>query len=365
MAAGTRWGIVLDSSTQHLLQRVARARTVPVREARAARILLLRDGEVPCRVIARRLGCGTATIAKTCRRFVEGGWDAVCRERPRGRPRSYPPEDVQAVQNWAQTAPQAHGLPVTRWSLTWLQHCWSASRRAAPPARSTLRRWYRAIRLPWYRVRSWCTSPDPQYHDKLTAICDAYRLHSPDTAVLCYDQKPHLQALGRRVPLRPAAPGRPGRQEHDYHRNGTVDLHGLYDTRSGRCILACRPNHKQETIADFLFETLRQWPQPRIFLIADNLAANHAPAVRQALQRIEAEHGTTITVLQTPTHSSWANQIERLFADLQTGLLDYLEVPSTQALDDAIQQWAQWRNHHPTPFRWTYHPDSALRGTGH
>jgi len=365
MAAGTRWGIVLDSTTQDLLHRVTRARTVSVREARAARILLLRDQGIPCRTIAQSLHCGTATIAKTCRRFVEGGWDAVCRERPRGRPRSYPPGDIQAVLGWAQTAPQAHNLPITRWSLTWVQHCWRTSRRAAPPARSTLRRWYRAIRLPWYRIRSWCTSSDPQYHAKLTAICHAYRLNSPDIAVLCYDQKPHLQALGRRVPLRPSGPDRPGRREHGYRRNGTVDLHGLYDIRSGQCLLACRPNHNQETIAGFLLETLRQWPQPRIFLIVDNLAANHAPAVRQALQRIEAEQGKTITVLPTPTHSSWANQIERLFADLQRGLLDYLEVPSTQALDEALQHWSQWRSLHPTPFKWTYHPDSALRDTGH
>jgi transposase len=272
---------------------------------------------------------------------------------------------VQAVQDWAQTAPQAHDLAITRWSLAWLQELWRAVRTDVPPARSTFRRWCKAIKLSWYRIRSWCTSSDPQYHAKLAAICDAYLHAPPDVAVLCYDQKPHLQALDRRVPLRPPRPGLPGRQEHDYHRNGTLDLHALYDTRSGRCLLACRPDHKQHTIADFLFQALRQWPQKKILLILDNLQANQAPAVRQALQRLQTEHAKTVTVLPTPTYSSWANQVERLFADLQRELLDYLEVPSTQALEEALQQWAQCRNTQPKPLNWTYHPDSALSATGH
>lgn len=365
MAIGTRYPIVLDSPTRNLLRQVSRARKASVREARAAKILLLRHQRIPFRTIARRLRCGAATIAKTCRRFLEGGWKTVCRERPRGRPPSYPPADVEDVQNWAQTSPQAHELPVTRWSLAWLQERWRTARAAVPPARSTLRRWCQAAKLSWYRVRSWCTSTDPQYHAKLTAICDAYLQAPPDVAVLCYDQKPHLQALSRRFPMRPPKPGRPGRQEHDYHRNGTLDLHALYDTRSGQCLVACRPDHKQDTIADFLLEALRQRPQSRILLITDNLQANHAPAVRQALNRLQEDHGKTVTVLRTPTYSSWANQVERLFADLQTELLDHLEVSSIQALEQAVQQWVQWRNTNPKPLNWTYHPDSALPATGH
>jgi transposase len=112
-------------------------------------------------------------------------------------------------------------------------------------------------------------------------------------------------------------------------------------------------------------EALRQWPQTQIVLIADNLQANHAPAVRQALQRLQEDYGKTVTVLRTPTYSSWANQVERLFADLQRELLDHLEVPSIQALEQAIQDWTHWRNTNPKPLNWTYHPDSALPATGH
>jgi transposase len=365
MAVGTRYPIVLDPVTQGLLIGVRNSRKAAVRDVRTANILLDRALGIQVRTIARRLRCGTATIAKTCRRFLEGGWELGGRERPRGRPRCYPQAQVEQVQGWAQTAPQAHELPVTRWSLAWFQELWRSGQSPKPPARSTLRRWCQAADLAWYRIRSWCTSNDPDYLPKLTAVCDAYLKTPPKVAVLCYDQKPHIQALARRVPNRPPEPGKPGRQEHDYLRRGTIDLHALYDTRSGQSVFACRPNHKQDTIAAFLLDALSQRPESEVLLITDNLNANHAPAVTKALTRLAKECCKTVTVLCIPTHSSWANQVERLFADVQRELLDHLEAESTEALQGALGQWFHWRNAHPKPFEWKYHPDSALRRTGH
>jgi hypothetical protein len=40
--------------------------------------------------------------------------------------------------------------------------------------------------------------------------------------VICADEKSQLQALGRRHASVPRGPGRPGRFEFDYQRNGTL-----------------------------------------------------------------------------------------------------------------------------------------------
>ncbi|MCC7492911.1 MAG: IS630 family transposase [Fimbriimonadaceae bacterium] len=357
----TRYPIVLDGELRSSLEAVAAARCAPLREVRAARVLLLRADQVPVRPVMARVGCASETVARICRRFCAGGWAAVCREQPRGRPARYSDRDRERVMAWAGADPLALLLPVSRWSLAWLQRCWQRHLHRRPPARSTLWRWLTAARLPWHRIRSWCRTSDPHYAAKARAICDAYRQADPQTVVLCYDQKPHVQALSRRHRLRPPQPGQPGQQDHDYHRHGTLCLHALLDTSTGRCCAALRGDHRAETIARLLERWLAARPEPRVLLILDNLSANHAPAVKAALARC----GKQVTVLPTPTYSSWLNQVEAVFGHLQRELLEHLQSWSTDHLARQLRGWfASW-NARAKPFRWTFLVDPALCGTGH
>lgn len=362
MAAGTRYLIVLDPDLREQLARIANARSEVVGLVRRAQVLLARaDGE-RVRDICARLRCSSGFIAKVCARFCTGGWLAARREGSRGAPVRRPAEECAQVCELAQTPPSAHGLPHTRWSLGLIQQTVAAALPdQPPPSCSTLRRWLHAARLPWWRVRSWCTSNDPDFAAKERAVCDAY-LHAPaQWAVLCYDQTPHLQALGRRVAQRPCRTRRPACREHDYQRHGTADLHCLLDTRSGACVARMAADHTQQTIARFLAGALAQRPEQQIILVMDNLSANHAPAVRAALDSL----GKLVLVVRTPTHSSWLNQVERVFADLKRQVLDLLEVNSIYQLARAVRRWFRDRNRSAKPYCWRYHPDSRLAGAGH
>lgn len=361
MPPRTRYPIVLAPSQRTSLEAIAAARSRPWREVRAASILLLRADGVPVRQIQDELRCGSGTVARLCRLFCEGGWEAARTEGRRGRPTAYSDRDRQRVLDWATASPQALGLPVTRWSLAWLQRCWRRQLGRRPPARSTLQRWLTAAAIPWFRTRSWCRTNDPAYHAKARAICDAYRLLDPDTAVLCYDQKPHLQALSRRHRNRPPRARRAGQRDHDYQRHGTVCLHALHDVRSGRCRAVTRDDHCGATIAKLLGRWCAERPEPRILLVMDNLSANHAPAVKQALRRC----GKEVVVLRTPTYSSWLNQVEAVFGHLQRELLDNLQSCSVSQLRRQLRGWFQSWNARVKPFRWTFHVDSALCGTAH
>lgn len=365
MAAGTRYPIVLDPDTCRQLTRLVHARASAVGVVRRAQVLLARHAGEPVRAVCLRLRCSSAFVAKVCARFHHGGWAAARRERPRGRPPRRSPELRQAAVEWAQTPPLALGVPHTRWSLHQLRgHAARTLPDEPPPARSSLQRWLKAARIPWWRARSWCTTNDPDFDRKERLVCDAY-LHAPaHYAVLCYDQAPHLQALSRRVGHRPPRPGQPARREHDYRRRGTADLHALLDCRTGHCRWAMTWRHDQQTIAKLLYRWLSRRPERHIILIMDNLSANHAPAVQRALDAV-ARLGKLVLVCRIPTHSSWLNQVERVFADLQTQLLQLQESRSVRQLALAIGRWMQFRNRDARPYRWTYHPDSRLSGTGH
>lgn len=361
MATGTRYDVVLTDSQRHLLDQVQRSRTCPARQQRNATILLLRADGVPTRACAARVGCARRTITRVCRLFCDGGWDVVCTEQPRGKPPSYRDADRQRVLEWAQLNPQALGLAINRWSLRWLQIYWEQRLRRPAPARSTLQRWLRAAHIPWYRRDTFCRSNDPEKAVKTELVCDAYVYAPADWALLCYDQKPTLQALSRPHHDRPPIPDHPAQYDHVYQRHGTTDLHLLYDVRSGRCCHACRPDHRQDTIAALLGPWLRRRDEQKILLISDNLAAIHAPAVQAALDRT----GKLVLVFRTPTYSSWLNQAERVFADLQRELLDRLWAGSVGHLVAQLRRWFALRNAHATPFNWTWHPGLVLDGTGH
>lgn len=352
MATGTRYAVVLPDDLRSLLETLSRSRTAPARQKRNAQVLLLRADGVPYQTIVSTVGCSNDTVATVCRTYCEQGWEATCREAPRGKPWSYSAAERQEVLAWAQTDPQALGLPVSRWSLAWLRVLWSRRKATPAPSRETLRRWLRAANIAWFSTHSFCRSNDPNWHTKAAAVCDAY-LHAPDDwAVFCYDQKPHLQALSRSWPTRHARPGNPGQRPHDYQRHGTTCLHAILDVRTGRSLFDCRDDHKAVTIAELLSRWIRGCPQEKVILVVDNLSANHARAVQDALTAT----GKLVLVFPTPTYSSWLNQVERLFADLQRELLDHAQATSIGDLVSQLRAWFCQRNATAEPYHWNYHP---------
>ncbi len=361
MATGTRFAVVLSDELRSLLSSLAGSRTTSVRQRRNATILLLRADGRAYREIIAQAHCCRAVIARVSRLFHRGGWAAVSQEAPRGRPRGHAAADRDDVLAWVQTSPQALGLPVTRWSLHWLQVLWRQRKPTAPPARETLRRWLRAARLCWFSIRSFCRSTDPAWNVKATAVCDAY-LHAPDDwAVLSYDQKPHLQALSRAWPLRYAIPDHAGQRPHEYHRHGTTCLHAVLNVRTGHFDGACRDDHKGLTIAPLLANWVAAVPQRKVLVVLDNLAANHCPPVQAALTAT----GKLVLLVPTPTHSSWLNQVERVFADLQRELLDHCEAPNLASLEAQLRDWVAHRNTVAKPYHWDYHPSLRLGKTAY
>jgi transposase len=361
MAAGTRYPVVLTPEQVEFLEDLCRSRRCAVREQRNARILLMRHEQDPVRTVAAVLGCSTATIASVCRKFSLGGWATCRREAAHGRHSQYTPRDREEACGWVQTSPQSLDLPLTRWSLAGVQACWRLHRASPPPARSTFDDWFKAARLPWWQIHSACPPRDPAFAPKGSTVCGAYCEAPPQWGEFCYDQKPQIQALSRDVPNSFCAPGRPGYQEHDYHRHGVVEIHTFYEVRTGLCQWAARNNHRQETIAELLLEWLYPRPERQFLLIMDNLAANHAPAVQAALNQLNK----LVLVLRIPTHSSWLNQVERVFADLQYQLLDHASAMSVADLTQQIANWFDWRNRTAQPYHWTLGSDSVMFATGY
>ena len=75
-------------------------------------------------------------------------------------------------------------------------------------SRSHLQRILQAGDLRPHRVRQWLHSPDPQFRQKVNAICALYRQAPKGSVVLSIDEKTGIQAIERKHWDKPPSPAR-------------------------------------------------------------------------------------------------------------------------------------------------------------
>jgi hypothetical protein len=107
------------------------------------------------------------------------------------------------------------------------------SKRVRSISKSSVHRILQGAGLKPHRVRMWCTSTDPEYDAKLADITGLYLDPRAGEPVVCIDEKSGMQALSRRHPFRRPKPGKVGRDEFEYRRNGTRCLFRLLQRADG------------------------------------------------------------------------------------------------------------------------------------
>lgn len=119
-------------------------------------------------------------------------------------------------------------------------------------SRSSVQRILANLDIRPHLVKNWMHSPDPLFPEKVNEITDLY-VHPPaGSAVVCIDEKPGMQAISRRFPDRPAAPGRLPRREFEYKRNGTQTLLACFDVHTGRVLPSCGDTRKAVDLVRFM-----------------------------------------------------------------------------------------------------------------
>ena len=80
---------------------------------------------------------------------------------------------------------------------------------------------------------------------------------------------------------------------------------------------------------------------------------------RRALHRWLLAHPRFVLHF-TPTYSSWINQVERWFAELQRRCLERGVFCSLGELTTALEEWVNVWNESARPFRWTKTADQII-----
>ncbi len=319
------------------------------RAAMRARILLLAWEGKTIAEIARRVGVSRKVARKWIERFRTCGMEGL-RDCPRpGRPPWYTLEQRLKVIEAACQNPGDFGRAETRWSVTPLCDTLKKRRMAGGMGRSSVHRILSGGAIKPHQVKMWVNSHDPNFQKKAEEIVGLYLRPKPGHTVLCFDEKPGIQANERIHPSHPVRPGKPERVEFCYRRHGTQDLLAFFNVHTGEVLARVKARHTANEFLEMLDLAVTKYPEGPIDIVLDNLSVHSTPEVKAWLRKHRR-----VRFYFTPIHASWLNQVEIWFSILQRQLLRRGSFSSKEELAQRIAAYIRQWNERAKPFRWTW-----------
>ncbi|MDC3379365.1 IS630 family transposase [Planctomycetota bacterium] len=328
------------------LERLTRRRKTSQALARRARIVLESATGLTDVAVAKKLRTTRDTVGRWRRRFLKDRLDGLYDEPRPGAPRKIQDNKIEeVVVQTLESTPKG----ATHWSR-------SLMAKHAGLSESTVGRVWRAFGLQPHRSSTFKLSNDPFYVEKVRDVVGLY-MDPPNRAiVLSFDEKSQIQALNRTQPLLPMTPGQVERRTHDYERHGTTSLFAALDVATGRVIGKCYRKHRASEFLRFLRLIDKEVDEDlEVHLIMDNYSTHKTPQV----MRWFARH-PRFKMHYTPTYSSWINQVERWFAELDRRQIKRGAHTSVRVLEAAIYEFLEAHNDDPAPFEWTKSADQIL-----
>ncbi len=214
-----------------------------------------------------------------------------------------------------------------------------------------------AIR-PWYH-RSWLFPRDPQFVEKAGPILDLYqgafesRALRAQEYVLSFDQKTSIQARARKHPSVPARDAHPQLVEHEYEREGALNLLACWDVHRAQVWGHCYARKRRAEVELFVNELFAREPYASakvIHFILDNGTSQHPNTFPTWMQ----QHYPNVRLHYLPTHASWLNQIELYFSIVQRKVLTPNDFRDLAYLEQRLMEFQAFYNRTARPFQWNF-----------
>lgn len=265
-----------------------------------------------------------------------------------------PPDVAVHLVKLACERPDRLGRSLSQWDCAELARELVASGVVESISVQTVQRILAHHKLKPWRHHMWLTPKKPrdaEFYARVSNIIELYtRKLRRDEIVLSVDEKTCIQPRPRLHETKPARPGSPNLVEHEYVRDGALNLIAAFDTRTGQVYGKCFERKRQVEFIDLLEHVEKSVPTHvrKIHIVCDNSRTHYGKQVQQWMK----DHPRFIFHF-TPVHCSWMNQIEQWFSILQRKRLKISDFASKADLRQKVLAFIEQWNEHAHPFNWT------------
>jgi hypothetical protein len=215
---------------------------------------------------------------------------------------------------------------------------------------------------PW-RVKQWCIPPaaNAAFVWKMEDVLDVYtQSYDAERVLVCMDETTKQQIVELRPPMAPA-PGREGRYDAEYKRNGVSNVFLFFAPLQGWRHVEITDQRTQLDWAEVVRQLVDDpFPEARkMVLVMDNLNIHSPALLYEAFQPEEAKRiADRLEIHYTPKHGSWLNMAEIEMSVLVRQCLSR-RIPDQNTLRSEAIAWAQTRNASAATIDWRFTTDDA------
>jgi transposase len=356
---------------------IARSRTEPAIRVERARMLLAYRADPSFFGVGRLLGVHHQTVQRCIERAAAFGPLAALDDSARpGKMATITAEAKAWLVSLACRKAKDFGYPHELWTTRLLAR---HAREYGPAARheclaklvqGTVCKILDAHAVKPHKIRYYLERRDPEFEEKMAHVLCIYREveilkeanakePSDAVAIISYDEKPGLQAIGSTAPDLPPKPGIHAAfaRDHEYKRHGTLSLLAGIDLATGKVHALVKDRHRSCEFIEFLQLLDAAYPaSTAIKIILDNHSA-HTSKETKAWLVTQPEGRFEFTF--TPKHGSWLNLIEGFFSKLARSVFRHIRVASKQELADRILAAIEDINQQPVVHTWSYKIETA------
>jgi transposase len=366
---------VVDPGDLARLEALARSRTEPASRVERARILLAYRAEPSSTAVGARIGVTHQTVQRCLRRAARLGVMAALDDSPRpGKAPDITPEAKAWLVSLACKKAKDLGYPHELWTTRLLaRHVREHATAAGHPSlarivQGTVCKILAGHEVRPHKVRYYLERRDQAFEAKMAEVLCVYRevaiLKESDgsgteVAIISYDEKPGIQAIGNTAPDLPPRPGahEAFARDHEYQRHGTLSLLAGIDLLTGRVHARVEDRHRSREFVGFLKQLDAAYPpETAIKLILDNHSAHIS---KETTSWIATQPQGRFSFVFTPKHGSWLNLVEGFFSKMTRSMLRHIRVASKAELKARIMDYLDDLNRDPVVHTWTYKINEA------